>query len=169
MKRFTFKFKLFVSFRFSLYLASQKLDIAKLYPEIQFPVSRGTPMLSPLIRWDHREDAYVVKYSWDETTKSNLLRFKINMSNQDYKHIVGHCIDGRILFPATGYLYLVWDLLSYLGHRDVNDYPIEFEDIRFLRATTLTKDQTVELSVMIQESSGWFEVCSVVNESFENS
>ncbi|XP_065083526.1 fatty acid synthase-like [Ochlerotatus camptorhynchus] len=141
-----------------LYLASQKLDIAKLYPEIQFPVSRGTPMLSPLIRWDHREDAYVVKYSWDETTKSNLLRFKINMSNQDYKHIVGHCIDGRILFPATGYLYLVWDLLSYLGHRDVNDYPIEFEDIRFLRATTLTKDQTVELSVMIQESSGWFEI-----------
>ncbi|XP_021703368.1 fatty acid synthase [Aedes aegypti] len=141
-----------------LYMTSQNLNIAKLYPEVQFPVSRGTPMIAPLIRWDHREDAFVVKYTWEESSKSNMLRFKISLSSQEYKHIVGHCIDGRILFPATGYLQLVWELLAYIGNRDLVDYPIEFEDIRYLRATTLTKGQTVELLITIQEISGRFEI-----------
>ncbi|XP_019551217.3 fatty acid synthase-like [Aedes albopictus] len=141
-----------------LYITSQNLNVPKLYPAVQFPVSRGTPMIAPLIRWDHREDAFVVKYTWEESTKSNMLRFKISLSTQEYKHIVGHCIDGRILFPATGYLQLVWELLAYLGNRDLVDYPVEFEDIRYLRATTLTKGQTVELLITIQEMSGRFEI-----------
>jgi fatty acid synthase len=28
-------------------------QIKKLYPEVQYPVSRGTPFISPLIKWDH--------------------------------------------------------------------------------------------------------------------
>lgn len=115
-------------------------------------------MISPLIRWDHRENAYVVKYSWEESTKYNMIRFKISLDSQEFKHIVGHCIDGRILFPATGYLQLVWELLAYIRNRDLIDYPVEFEHVRFLRATSLMKGQNVELLVTIQEISGHFEV-----------
>lgn len=32
------------------------MDVSKLYPAVEFPVSRGTPMISPLIRWEHSED-----------------------------------------------------------------------------------------------------------------
>lgn len=32
------------------------MDVSKLYPSVEFPVSRGTPMISPLIRWEHSED-----------------------------------------------------------------------------------------------------------------
>jgi fatty acid synthase len=28
-------------------------QIKKLYPEVQYPVSNGTPFISPLIKWDH--------------------------------------------------------------------------------------------------------------------
>ena len=31
-------------------------QIANLYPKIQYPVSRGTPPISPLIKWDHSAD-----------------------------------------------------------------------------------------------------------------
>ncbi|XP_029725313.1 fatty acid synthase [Aedes albopictus] len=141
-----------------LHLTSQNLDVAKLYPEVHFPVSRGTPMISPLIRWDHREDAFVVKYNWEESTKSNFLHFKISLSSQEYKHVIGHNIDGRILFPATGYLQLVWELLASIVYRDLVDYPVEFEDVRYVRATTLTKGQPVELLITIQEVSGHFEI-----------
>ena len=115
-------------------------------------------MISPLIRWDHREDAFVVKYNWEESTKSNFLHFKISLSSPEYKHVIGHNIDGRILFPATGYLQLVWELLASLVYRDLVDYPVEFEDVRYVRATTLTKGQPVELLITIQEVSGHFEV-----------
>ncbi|XP_062548542.1 fatty acid synthase-like [Armigeres subalbatus] len=141
-----------------LYISSQNLDIANLYPAVPFPVSRGTPMISPLIRWDHRENAYVVKYSWEESTKYNMIRFKISLDSQEFNHIVGHCIDGRILFPATGYLQLVWELLAYLRNRDLIDYPVEFENVRFSRATSLMKGQNVDLLVTIQEVSGHFEI-----------
>lgn len=33
-----------------LYNAGLQFDLAKLYPSVEYPVSRGTPMISPLIR-----------------------------------------------------------------------------------------------------------------------
>ncbi|XP_062548544.1 fatty acid synthase-like [Armigeres subalbatus] len=141
-----------------LYLTAQDLDIAKLYPVVPFPVSRGTPMISPLIRWDHRENAFVVKYSWHQQRRSNLIWYKISLTSPEFKHIVGHCIDGRVLFPAAGYLQLVWELMAFMENIDFPDYPVEFEDVRFLRATTITKGRNVELLVSIQEESGRFEI-----------
>ncbi|XP_055540270.1 fatty acid synthase-like [Wyeomyia smithii] len=141
-----------------MYLTTQNPQISKLYPAVQFPVSRGTAMVSPLIRWDHRETAFVVQYKGDETSNSNALAFKISLTDRDYQFITGHCIDGRVLFPATGYLYLVWDLMCCLVRRELLHTPIQFEDVQFLRATTLTKDQTVYLDVMLQKVSGFFEV-----------
>ncbi|XP_058818329.1 fatty acid synthase-like [Topomyia yanbarensis] len=141
-----------------LHLITQNLQIAKLYPAVQFPVSRGTTMISPLLRWDHREDAHVVRYGWDETSKSNILDFKITLTDEDYKYIVGHSIDGRVLFPATGYLLLVWDLLAHLSHCELLHFSIEFEDLQFLRATTIAKGQTVNLIVSYQAASGYFEI-----------
>ncbi|KXJ69783.1 hypothetical protein RP20_CCG025833 [Aedes albopictus] len=141
-----------------LHLVSQNLDIGHLYPPVQFPVSRGTPMISPLIHWDHREDAHVVKYTWDQTAKSRAAIINVSVSGQDWKHIEGHNIDGRVLFPATGYLKLVWDHVAYLSHCDLEDFAIEFEDVRFLRATTITKGQTIQFRLSVEEASGFFEV-----------
>ncbi|EAT46623.1 AAEL002228-PA [Aedes aegypti] len=141
-----------------LHLISQNLDVAHLYPPVQFPVSRGTPMIAPLVHWDHREDAHIVKYTWDQTAKSRVGIVNISVSSQDWKHIEGHNIDGRVLFPATGYLKLVWDHVAYLAHCDLEDFAIEFEDVRFLRATNITKGQTIRFRVAVEEVSGFFEV-----------
>ncbi|XP_055593803.1 fatty acid synthase-like [Uranotaenia lowii] len=141
-----------------LHLACRNLDLAKLYPPIQFPVSRGTPMIAPLVRWDHRESYFVMTYSWEENNMSGLISVKISLSDQNHKYIVGHCIDGRILFPATGYLQLVWELMTCLAHRELNDFPIQFEDVRFLRATTIARGQVVTLAIRVQDASGFFEI-----------
>ncbi|XP_055593802.1 fatty acid synthase-like [Uranotaenia lowii] len=141
-----------------LHMVSKTKSIARLYPEVKFPVSRGTPMIAPLHRWDHRETAHVVQYNWDETSKSSIASYKISLGIRDFAYIDGHCIDGRVLFPATGYLLLVWDLLAYMAHRELNGLPVEFTDVQFLRATTITKQQTVNLCVLMQIVSGFFEV-----------
>lgn len=118
-------------------------------------------MISPLIRWDHREDASVVKYSWEQTNKCKVTTINISLNNQDLKYIEGHNIDGRVLFPATGYLKLVWEHVAYLAHSDFEDFAVEFEDVRFLRATTMTKGQTIQFTVSIQDVTGFFEVLTL--------
>jgi len=49
----------------SLFELGLQPQLANLYPPVQYPLSRGTPMISPLVRWNHSEDRYVVK-CWAE-------------------------------------------------------------------------------------------------------
>lgn len=35
------------------------MPVAKIYPPISYPVSRGTRMIGSLIKWDHSQDWFV--------------------------------------------------------------------------------------------------------------
>ncbi|XP_055643690.1 fatty acid synthase-like [Toxorhynchites rutilus septentrionalis] len=141
-----------------LYLSQQDINLLKLYPPVQFPVSRGTPMISPLVRWDHRDSWSVVRYEWSALRVPNSLQFKISLSDQNYQFAAGHCIDGKVLLPAMGYLSLVWELVAFLSQREVLDCAMQFDDVQFLQATPLVPNQTVILNVMIQRATGRFEI-----------
>ena len=58
-------------------------------------------MISPLIKWDHSEDHFVMKY--DE--KLILHRtFPINISDSEHEFVTGHTIDG--LFECFSFVTL---------------------------------------------------------------
>ena len=40
---------------FRLYQAGINFNPLSLYPQVRMPVPRGTPMLSPLVHWDHSQ------------------------------------------------------------------------------------------------------------------
>lgn len=81
------------------------MKLHKLYPAVEFPVSRGTPMISPLIRWQHNENWFVPSYQEiNDHLQSGGRNFSVSLANNDQKYLAGHCIDGRILYPATGYI-----------------------------------------------------------------
>ncbi|XP_043502646.1 fatty acid synthase-like [Polistes fuscatus] len=141
-----------------LYNIGQQLDLAKLYPPIEFPVSRGTPMISPLIRWDHSSKWYVTSFKIQERIVSGERTVNITIIDEDFEYIVGHNIDGRNLFPATGYLGLVWETLGMMIGQLYTEVPVVFTNVKFLRATTIPKEGKVEMIVMIQKGSGNFEV-----------
>lgn len=69
------------------------VDASKLYPPIQFPVSRNTPMISPVIEWDHSEDYSVPRFSGDWFQHKNIL---INVNDKEFEFIQGHVIDGNL-------------------------------------------------------------------------
>jgi fatty acid synthase, animal type len=79
---------------FRIYENGIDLDLNKLYPPVEFPVSRGTPMLSPLVKWDHSENYFVTKYEEAAVNKSESF-FTVNLSDSDYDYIAGHTIDGE--------------------------------------------------------------------------
>jgi fatty acid synthase len=77
---------------FRLFENGVDLDVSKMYPAVQFPVSRGTPMIAPLIKWDHSEDYFVFKF--DERISSEK-SFPVTLADQDYDFMAGHEIDGE--------------------------------------------------------------------------
>ncbi|XP_050076401.1 fatty acid synthase-like [Anopheles maculipalpis] len=133
-----------------------QINLLSLYPSIDFPVSQGTPMISSLLEWDHSADWHVTNFRTTRMVDQSTSEYTISFSEQDY--IAGHCIDGRILIPATGYLFYVWD--SFSGKMGIipEEMPVEFFDIEFLRATTLVGDQQVTLSIDLNDVTGYFEV-----------
>lgn len=58
---------------------------------------------------------------------------------------------GKILFPGTGLLVLVWETFSCMQGIHYTNLPVMFENVQFLRATSLMKNRDVILSVSIHK------------------
>ncbi|KAL0116142.1 hypothetical protein PUN28_011183 [Cardiocondyla obscurior] len=141
-----------------LYMAGAQPDISKFYPSISFPVGRGTPMIGPLVRWDH-STAWDVAVFKQISGQSGECIVQIDLSKEADSYLAGHQIDGRILFPATGYMLLVWKTLAKLRGTDFEQLPVVFENVRFQRATIMPKEGTVKFSITIFKGTGDFEIC----------
>lgn len=72
------------------------IDIAKLYPPVAFPVSRGTPMISSTIKWDHRQNYFVPLF--DSCNFYERRNLSINISDKSYDFVKGHVIDGELIY-----------------------------------------------------------------------
>ncbi|XP_030556630.1 fatty acid synthase [Drosophila novamexicana] len=126
---------------------------------ISYPVSRGTPMLSSLIGWDHTQKWSYPKFQGGRQTSQ--LSVELDLSKEEHAFLAGHKIDGRILYPATGYLTLAWIMLAQQKGCDFQRTPVVFEDVVFHRATILGLDvgSAVRLAVNYFQGSGTFEIC----------
>ncbi|XP_067209348.1 fatty acid synthase-like [Linepithema humile] len=141
-----------------LYNCGLQPRIANLYPPVNFPVSRGTPMISPFIRWNHSEDWFTCTQLTTEKIKYRARHIEILTNNDDYGYMTGHVIDGRNLLPATGYLMLVWETIGMIMGKAYQSMPIVFQDIKFIRAIHLSNNSSVNLTIVIQKGSGTFEI-----------
>ncbi|XP_032285376.1 fatty acid synthase [Phoca vitulina] len=133
-----------------------------LFPPLEFPVPRGTPLISPHIKWDHSQ-IWDVPAAGDfpsgSSGSSAATVYNIDTSPESPDHyLVDHRIDGRVLFPATGYLCLVWKTLARALSQNMEEMPVVFEDVTLHQATILPKTGTVALEVRLLEASRTFEV-----------
>jgi len=102
-------------------------------------------MLSSLVHWDHSD-------SWEVPTAAEFLALssggsgsgsassvEISVSSPDSEdaYLTGHVIDGRVLFPATGYLVLAWRQLARMNGQTYQQTPVSFDDVHIHRATML--------------------------------
>ncbi|XP_067207658.1 fatty acid synthase-like isoform X2 [Linepithema humile] len=141
-----------------LYNCGLQPRIANLYPPVNFPVSRGTPMISSSIRWNHSEDCYVRTKETQKIIKFRARRIEVKTNTEEYGFMTDHVIDRKNLFPATGYLVLVWETIAMIMGKMLMSTPIVFQDIKFIRATHLSNESSVNLIITIQKESGKFEV-----------
>ncbi|CAG7784754.1 unnamed protein product [Allacma fusca] len=117
----------------------------------------ATPTISPLIKWDYGETWYT-PHNRQEFNKHKGARFDIDLSNPGDSFYEGHCIEGKIIFPATGYLLLVWKFFSSQIHLEVDQCPVVFQNVRFERLTFLNSETHSTFIVNILQGSGKFEI-----------
>ncbi|KMQ97230.1 fatty acid synthase [Lasius niger] len=141
-----------------LYNNGLQPDISKLYPPVEFPVSRGTPMISPSVRWEHSDDWYVTTYKMQKKVTSGERIINLTLANANFEYMAGHIIDGKNFVPAIGYLALIWETLGLLQAEVYTEMSVVFEDVNFLRTTQIPKEGEVQLTVMVQKGTGRFEV-----------
>lgn len=133
--------------------------VEKFYPKVEFPVSRGTQSLSPLVKWDHSQSWLVTQYPEYFNPSSNAdFTVKCDINEAEDEYIADHCVDGRILFPATGYLLLAWKMLAKCKGQFYDKMPVLFENVTLHRATILTKTNSAKFVVRLMETSGDFSV-----------
>lgn len=60
-------------------------------------------------------------------------------------------LTGKVLFPGTGLIFLVWETFSMMLGYPHEELPVTIEDVKFLRATSLFKNQDVMLSISIHK------------------
>ncbi|XP_076761887.1 fatty acid synthase-like [Xylocopa sonorina] len=141
-----------------LYNAGLQPQLSNLYPRVEFPVSRGTPMISPYIKWEHSSDFFVPTFTQRQKIAIAERTIEISVHDDAYEYMTHHVIDGRNLIPATGYLIMVWETFSLLQAKLYDAVSVVFENVRFERATSIPTEGSITLIVAIHRGSGKFEV-----------
>uniref|UniRef100_A0A8B9MNS5 Fatty acid synthase n=1 Tax=Accipiter nisus TaxID=211598 RepID=A0A8B9MNS5_9AVES len=133
-----------------------------LFPPVEYPVPVGTPLISPYIKWDHSQDWDVPKaedFPAGSKGSASASVYNIDVSPDSADHyLVGHCIDGRVLYPATGYLVLAWRTLAQSLGMAMEQMAVMFEEVTIHQATILPKKGSVQLEVRLMPASRCFEV-----------
>jgi fatty acid synthase len=160
-----------------LYVEGVNIDSVKLALPVGYdmdsiyPVPHNTNFLSHLVKWDHQQSWNTPKYEdfllgAKDDLPANTSRYTIDVGSFDEDtYLTGHQIDGRVLYPATGYLYLIWKTLAKMqGIAELEQLPVVFENVEIHRATILAnKEQNnmptkVTFTVTIAPKNGIFEV-----------
>ncbi|KAJ1364192.1 hypothetical protein KIN20_024223 [Parelaphostrongylus tenuis] len=149
-----------------IYQAGVNIRVEDLYPGGRFKgvVPKGTPMIGPMWKWDHSQDWPVINGRQMIAAGGGSLcvsaSYHIDPFSADSKEsfLLDHCIDGRVLYPFTGYMVLAWKTLAKLNGLDFQKTPVVFENINVYSATIVTKP--IKLDCVVTPGNGMFEILS---------
>lgn len=153
-----------------IYQAGATFDLSNFYygedKHLLFPARRQTPSISSLFKWNHKQSHFVPRYPAHFGKSSAKSEMPVDLVQDRDKYLSGHCVEGRVLYPATGYLFLVWRIFSF-SKREIFDacfhdvekelMPVEFHDVRLHRAIILG-NRVAQIYIQYEEATGRFEI-----------
>ncbi|XP_029178050.1 fatty acid synthase-like [Nylanderia fulva] len=142
-----------------LYNAGAQPDISKLYLPVSFPVGRGTPMIGPLVKWDHSVTWEVPNFKHRSGELSNKHIVEVNLTRKMDAFLTGHKVNGKLIFPGAGFILMIWKTFAKLHDINFEQIPIILENLQFHRATFVPEKKTIKFFVNIFEITGNFEIC----------
>ncbi|KAK7080814.1 hypothetical protein SK128_019451 [Halocaridina rubra] len=136
------------------------VDVGSLYQSVTLPVPVSTPSIASFIEWDHNQEWEVARFS--TSPSGSEYEVKIDLDSDAHRYLEGHTIDGRVIFPATGYMALAWQALCRLKGLQWEETAVTFSDVKLHQATVLSSSSSagniITLTVRILLTKGEFEV-----------
>ncbi|KAL1482555.1 hypothetical protein MTO96_033716, partial [Rhipicephalus appendiculatus] len=161
MKRHTDNVGYFLDSLGKLHTLGVGMDVSVLYPPVPWPLPRGTPNIGHLVGWDHSQTWDVAQWKdfpSPEQANEDIMEVDIE-GHSDDKYLAGHQLDGRMLFPGTGYLFFAWQFIANHYGRHIKETPVVIEDVKIQRFTILPTTGCVRFQIIMMPISGEFEVC----------
>ncbi|XP_043496502.1 fatty acid synthase-like [Polistes fuscatus] len=146
---------LFLSRLGKLYNLGFPITPGKLYPRVPYPVSRETPSISPLVRWEHSSDWHVESGKFLENQQIEEL---VDLESDKYKFLRNFKINGNVIISLAVYLKLVVNMYSNLIPNKANNTFILENIIIYNKLLEVPRNGKIHLIIMIFRGSGKFEV-----------
>ncbi|OAF68425.1 hypothetical protein A3Q56_03845 [Intoshia linei] len=143
------------------FLAGLQFNPSLLFSDsIEYPMTDNIDIMSPLIKWDH-STKWVVASSLEVDYLNGKSRNKIEISynvsdGECDAYIKNHIIDGRSLFPATGYVYTVWKAFAQDKGKSIEDLSVEIFNVNIKRAVILPDNGLVTFEITFLPDSNKF-------------
>ncbi|XP_026333122.1 fatty acid synthase-like [Hyposmocoma kahamanoa] len=141
-----------------LFIDGYNLDIAALYPTIQFPVSTNTPMLSHFVEWAHTEKWNVPLYKKGSTQKNPICNFVPSIFDDEHSYLQGHVLRGKNPLPFAAAIEAVWDTYAMIQGSPRRQLQVELRDVCLFVQPPLHATRATRLRVYYFRGSGKFEV-----------
>ncbi|XP_051160074.1 fatty acid synthase-like [Leptopilina boulardi] len=150
-----------ISFLFAalgkIYNAGYNINVSNLYPKVNYPVSRGTPSISSLIRWDHSISWYTNFFKQPDEVKEGEMNFIINLKDEKWKYLEHAKIEDEVIIPTSVYLKLAWDVLKSL--KNDSEFSVVYHNVKIHKhQVKIPEDESIILVVMVQKGTGFFEI-----------
>ncbi|XP_066908829.1 fatty acid synthase [Halyomorpha halys] len=132
-----------------------QVDVQKLYPPVEFPVSRGTPSLATLLNWNNA--GTFRPWTFLQRRKNVKISREITFSNNNYKHEkFSKCfLNGAPIILSAAYISTV--LEEYLKFNNGDLTKIIFQGVSFKNLVKYEGDTSVFMSFL--RGSGVWEIC----------
>ncbi|XP_044732162.1 fatty acid synthase-like [Chrysoperla carnea] len=88
----------------NLYTKGFNPQLATLYPEVQFPVSCGTPMIGHTVKWEHSRKWPVPKEGFCLVDSSLEKTIEIDVTKPTYEYLTGHVVDGLYTLTIRSFI-----------------------------------------------------------------
>ncbi|KAB0790944.1 hypothetical protein PPYR_02744 [Photinus pyralis] len=144
----------------NLYMLGHNLNVEALYPPVKWPVSRGTPMISPLIKWNYDINWFTLFYKKTVLHPGHQV---ISLGNKDidWSILLGHVIDGLTIMPATAYLFMIWETYCKIVDVPMLSSRVRFDSVRFHKAVHISKLSEMVFKITIGRGTNRFEIGDV--------
>jgi len=77
----------------------------------------------------------------------------ITIIEEEFEYLTGHVINDKNLFPAMGYLFLIWEMITSLRKQEFINVPVVFENINFIRPVMLSQQNSIDLTLSIMNGN----------------
>ncbi|GJQ69352.1 hypothetical protein Trydic_g6479 [Trypoxylus dichotomus] len=140
-----------------MYNVGIDVDLSAIYPPIEFPISRGTSSLTPLVHWEHSEK-WRIGVEEKTTYMFSVKDIHVMLNSEQYRYCAGHELDDNCVFPLSAFLEIMVEIASCALETPPTE--VVFENINVKNVLIIPKIGSVPIHAMVQRGSGNFEILS---------